>query len=253
MNAIFTGTTAECLVHLAQATKVDHFAKRKVIASFAGVGDSTVYRWFRGVMQPVGEPLLRLRFYMEFLGYNVQELQALNPPVRDTARLFAFGITTLSEIAQLVGYSEGRGGTDTLLAVFRGTHGVSKQRLEQFTSFVELYGEQLPEKKRATQKIQLNGTARAEADVDQAPVRPTVVQTLRPASQKPPSSREALIESLAGSVKALIPLARAISSDDFTAEDRARVRELAGGDGVFTLANLLYRLCGERARKMHSN
>jgi hypothetical protein len=254
MNAVFTGTTAECLVHLAQATKVDHFAKRKAIASFAGVGDSTVYRWFKGVMQPVGEPLLRLRFYMEFLGYNVQELQALNPPVRDAARLFAFGIATLSEIAQLVGYSEGRGGTDTLLAVFRGTQGVSKQRLGQFTSFVELYGEQLSEKKRVTQKIQLNGTVRAEVDADQAPTRSaSVVQALRPASQKPTSSRDALIESLAGSVKALIPLARAISSDDFTAEDRARVRELAGGDGVFTLANLLYRLCGERARKMHSN
>ncbi|MFZ1987879.1 MAG: hypothetical protein WAV21_02505 [Minisyncoccia bacterium] len=254
MNAIFTGTTAECLAHLAKATKVDHFAKRKTIASFVGVGDSTVYRWFKEMMLPVGEPLLRLRFYMEFLGYDVVELQSLNPPVRDAARLFAFRISTLSEIAQLVGYSEGRGGTDTLLAVFRGTQGVSKQRLEEFTSFVELYGEQLLEKKRATQKVQLNGDVRAELDIDQASARPaSMVQALRPTSQKPPNSRDALIESLAGSVKALIPLARAISSDDFTAEDRARVRELADSDGVFTLANLLYRLCGERARKMHSN
>jgi len=252
MSAVFKGTTAACVAHLAEATKGD-LEKRKTIVSFVGVTDSTVRRWFRGEMIPVGEPLLRLRFYMEFLGYNVAELQSLNPPVRDAARLFAFRIATLREIAQLVGYSEGRGGTDTLLAVFRGTQGVSKQRLDEFTSFVEVYGDQLLEKKRSTKKIQLNdGTSRTSAEDDLgAAKQPRVVHPLRPVVQ--PRDRDVIIESLGASVKALIPLARAASSDGFTAEERARVRELAGGDGVFRLANLLFRLCGERARKMHSS
>lgn len=253
MNAIFTGTTAECLAHLAKATKVDHFAKRRTIADFVGVGDSAVYRWFKGGIQPVGEPLLRLRFYMEFLGYNVAELQSLNPPVRDAARLFAFRIATLREIAQLVGYSEGRGGIDTLLAIFRGTQGVSKQKLDEFTLFVEIYEKHLSEKKRATKKIQLNcGPSRTQVEGALEAAKPSqVLHPLRTVAQ--PRDRDVIIESLGTSVKALIPLARAVSSDGFTAEERARVRELAGGDGVFTLANLLYRLCGERARKMHSS
>lgn len=253
MSMIFKGTTAECLVHLANATKEDHFRKRKMLASFVGVGDEAVYHWFKKGALPVGEPLLRLRFYLEFLGYNVEELQTLAPPIRDAARLFAFRVATLPEIAQLVGYPEGRSGIDTLLKVFRGTQGVTKQRLEQFTSFVELYGEQLSEKKRTTQKIQLNESASGvqSGGAPEVVKTPQVVHPLRPPVQ--PRDRDVIIESLGTSVKALIPLARAVSSDNFTADERARVRELAGGDGVFTLANLLYRLCGERARKMHSN
>lgn len=254
MSAIFTGTTAECLAHLARSTKADRFNKRKILASFAGVGDETVFRWFKEVSLPVGEPLLRLRFYMEFLGYNVEEIQKLPPYIRDAARLFAFRVVSLSEMAQLLGYPEGRSSTDTLLGVFRGVRRVTKLRQEEFMSFVKAYGEQLSEKERVTPKILLNDDANnAQAVPVPEAIKPLqVAHLLRPSKQQP-HERDVIIESLAGSVKALIPLARAVSSDSFSAEERALVRELAGGDGVFILANLLYRLCGERARKMHSS
>ncbi len=251
--SVFKGNTMECLAHLEKAISDDHLAKREILATFVGVESANVRRWFNGTVKPAGEPLLRLRFYLEFLGYQVEEIQKLAPAVRDTARLLAFRVVSLSDIVGLVGYPEGRGGTDSLLATLRGMRGVSEERLAHFVSLVELYRGQLPEKQRATRRVQLSSVPRVSAEAEPpAVVRSSVVQPLRPASRQAPGTHDALIESLAGSVKAMIPLARAISSDDFTPDERARLRELAGSDGVFTLANLLYRLCGERARKIHS-
>lgn len=254
MNTLFKGCTAACLKHLAHAIEVDYLEKRKVIADFVGVSDGTARRWFRGLMLPVGEPLIRLRFYLEFLGYRVDEIELLNKPIRDAARLFAFGVASLTEVMGLVGFSEDRNGASQLLAVFRGTRGISTRKLRDFESFVELYGERLAEKQRAIHKV-VQTDSRHNNDHLQSPtteVTPPIISRL-PRIKRGKTPREALIESLAGSIVALIPLAQSISSDEFTAEERAQVRELSGSNGVFTLANLLYRLCGERTRTMHSS
>lgn len=253
MSALFAGTTDECLKHLERATKKDYLGARKIIADFCGVGESTVYRWLKGGAKPVGEPLIRLRFYLEFLGYDVAELRSLAPEVRDAARLCGFSIASISEVAQLVGYAGGRAGVDVLLTVFRGTAGASKEKLEEFKSFSKAYGEPFASKQKSTKKVQMLGVAlpRAEHVPEVSPKAVAAAQSiLRP---KPVSDRESVIESLAGSVRAMIPLARLISSDEFSAEERARVRELSGTTHVFDLANLLYNLCGERARNMQSS
>ena len=253
MSKIFKGTTAECFQHLGRAIQGEHlFENRKLIADFAGVESPAVYRWFRAGKPPLGESLLRLRFYMEFLGYEVAETEALDPVIRDAARLCAFRVISMSETASLVGYPAGVSGMNMLHRVFHGKNGVHSEKLEHFKSLVDLYAEQLPERQRATPKL-LKGSVRVTPPMEsQAASRPSVVHPLRTNLRPTPQLRDALIESLAGSVKGMIPLAQAISSDDFTPEERARLRELAGGNGVFNLANLLYRLCGERARKMHS-
>ena len=66
----------------------------------------------------------------------------------------------------------------------------------------------------------------------------------------PSIAREAIIESFGVSVKAMLPLARLLESSNFSPEERARVRDIAGRDGVVQLVNVMSRLCGERSLRL---
>jgi hypothetical protein len=253
--SIFKGNTVECIQHFANEIKTrrDHFLIRKKVADFVGAGESAVYRWFSGKNPPVGEGLIKIRFYLEHQGYEVKELAGLRPEVRDAARLYAFGILTLSELVVLFGHPPGRGGLDTLLSVFRGMEGISSERAQLYREFISAYAEQLPAKQQELQKIELNSNKDVPAvslvrlgASERSKPKPAQL-TLRTSID----SHEAIMVAFSGQVKALIPLAELIESDTFTPEQRARTRELAGGDGVFKVANMLFRLCGERARNMH--
>lgn len=63
-----------------------------------------------------------------------------------------------------------------------------------------------------------------------------------------PKGHDAVIVAFVRLAKELLPLADQLASDEFTAEERARVRHLAGEFTVFDLKNLLVQLCGERVR-----
>lgn len=229
------GNTKQCLSHFEKAICVrDSIKKRKMIADFVGIGGIAVYNWLRQNRLPVGETLIRLRFYLEHQGYEVAELEELPRPIRDAARLFAFRISSLSEIGEIVGYtSSGRNLVDTLLATFCGKQGVSKQKLEQFASFVELYGDRLEEKKQAVPNLVHGNTRLYKTTIDQQ-------------TSKVTGNQSVVIESFAGFITAMLPIAEYVLSDSFTANQRTQVRELAaGGKGVSRLSNLLTQLSCE--------
>ena len=56
------------------------------------------------------------------------------------------------------------------------------------------------------------------------------------------------IENLAACVRMMLPLAERVLSDEYTEQDRERLRTLANGDEVFRLSNALNGLCGPRMR-----
>ncbi|MFC1656547.1 hypothetical protein ACFL14_01085 [Patescibacteria group bacterium] len=61
--------------------------------------------------------------------------------------------------------------------------------------------------------------------------------------------KDAIIRATASNIQALDSLVGLVLSDSFTAEDRAKIRQLAGSDTVFRTSNSLNRLCGETARR----
>jgi len=254
MEPIYRGSTSKCIVHLKDSIQNNHRKQRQIIASFIGVGDETVNRWFKEGTLPGGAALVRLRYYLEFLGYGVEELRVMPPALRDAGRLFAFRVADLPEIVQLVGYTEGSNGNDTVLAVFKGLRRASRHKLLQFAAFVELYKDRLLDKQQATTKLKLHAPEAMEK-VEEKPAIPQVVAVVhpqRPEMQRVTQSNDVILKSVAGQIMAMLPLVQLVSSDAFTAEERAQLRELTGGDGVFKFANLLFRLCGERSRSMHS-
>jgi hypothetical protein len=67
-----------------------------------------------------------------------------------------------------------------------------------------------------------------------------------------------VIDALAHLILAARPLAERVESNDFSPEDRRRLRELTRvnrgrSNAVFELSTLLNRLCGERAREFYRN
>jgi hypothetical protein len=243
----FQGDTLSCLRHLHGTIKDDDdfFEKRAYIAKFAGVGERAVYNWFRERNPPVGAPLIRLRYYLEFCGYTVEDFPNLDPDIRQSGKLIAFGVLTVEEMAEAVGYPGDRAGADAVLKVFRGVQGTSHNKLLQFQTLVELYKDQLDEKIQSTRCVVPKRSVEA-SQPKPLPVRAPLRVVARPVL----SEHEALICSFANMVTAMLPLARLVSSDDFSPEDRAKVRELSGHEGVFELANTLFRICGERSRAM---
>ncbi|MEY2665137.1 MAG: hypothetical protein RLZZ480_242 [Candidatus Parcubacteria bacterium] len=243
----FQGDTMSCLKHLYDAIKDDDnfFEKRETIATFTGVGESAVYCWFACRNVPKGEPLIKLRYYLECNGYEVTELTILEPTLKQVGKLLAFGILSIDEISNAVGYPAGRNGIDTLLKVLRGTQGVSKAKLSQFQTLAELYGDQLLKKSQNTPRV-VKLLVERTSTPNPLPVRAPLRVVARPMQVE----HDAIISALAGMVTAMLPLARLVSSDSFTPEDRTKVREFSGHEGVFDLANSLFSICGERSRAM---
>lgn len=60
-----------------------------------------------------------------------------------------------------------------------------------------------------------------------------------------------IIQPLASLLQLALPLARVLESDDYSDEDRQRLRELVGADEFFELTNLLHRLSGRHARRVY--
>lgn len=265
MSAVFKGTTAKCLMHLRDAIRKqeDPSASRKILADFVGVQEATAQRWFSGEMLPAGEMLVRLRFYLEYLGYEVVELNKLSSSIRNSARLVAFRVVEVDDVLKHVGYATGQTGRDQLSRIYRGEANTSDDKLLKFQEIESLYGMYLQEAQAQTRKIEL-GTSTPQkpsrnesSSVTSFPVesngRKTTSTTLEGVAKSvDEETREQIIVALANGIRALYPLAVMLESDAFSEDDRAQVRELSGGHGVFRLANSLYRICGERSRAMRS-
>lgn len=245
MNSIH-GTTERCLAHLAKAVAGrDFLEKRRTIAKFVGVGDSTVYRWFKAVIKPVGEPLVRLRFYLEFLGYEVTELEDLKQPVRDAGRVYAFGVADLDDLMKEVGIPNNENGRTQMLSVLRGVQGFSDERMMKISAFAENFKDLLYDRLRATPRVLSVQDVGMHPSKGAAPIGTSTTNRLPHGV----GNQSAVIESFAGLITAMLPLAEYVLSDSFTAAQRSRVRELAGGGkGVSRLSNLFTQLSGEAAR-----
>ncbi len=243
------GNTEACFQHFAKAIEgPDFYKKRGVLASFANVTEQTVSRWIGNNYMPAGEPLLRLRFYLDFVGYDVEEVRNLQPEIRDAARILAFRLVSIDEVCDLVGYGgDSRSAIDTLLAVFRGVRNPSPEKLKQFASLAELYKEELDRKQRETEKV-VNGVHTGHHfGVTAAAQLPTTLK-----QRTTVESHLAIMDAFTASMRAILPLAEYVLSNSFTAEERDRIRS-SSGQQVSRLSLLLTQLSGEAARTALTN
>lgn len=242
MNSSTKGTTAECLAHF--ATRSDSITA--MWEMLPGVNIRTVERWLKEKHQePVGEYLIKVRVCLASIGYHVVEFDRLHPAVQTACKMFALGLASIDDLVSEFGYEAGNSGRSQLFVVLRGHGGMTPERLSRVAEIMESFGTMI-----ADEEIKFKARFGSISDVSSSPAPSDAPPREHlPVGRKDPiDDRNAITESLAHSIVALLPLAERLLSENYSPEDRERLRALAGGTGVFKLATALHRLCGERVR-----
>jgi hypothetical protein len=265
-DTIATGTIEECFQEFATAAWATERHFEAAVEWVGATWHPTGRRWFRGYKLPKGMFLIKLAYYLEQVGYGVEELQKLEPEVRLFGRMMAFGVIELKEAVRQLGYSPANENA-VLGAVLRGKpmSSIARENLSQVVKngkeqlqegVKKFHGDrgftapsafEIPEEVSHTEKV-------AETSVPpQAP--PTPMPEPVPITED--LETRAIVEIAANQIKALNPLLAVLVSDRCTAADRALLRKLAGVGmfnerGVFDLARYAQALTSEASRK-HAN
>lgn len=126
-------STADCLRDFGQ--RAPFIPGIKAIADFADVKPAAVLSWY-GLAEPSfpkGSSLLRLRCFLELMGYEVEELLDLAAPAQGLARIIGFGVLSVDEACVRLKYKDTGG-------VYRQTlervDGLSKDRSDKLEELV---------------------------------------------------------------------------------------------------------------------
>ena len=98
----FSGTTKDCAKDF--FAQSDWLVAKPLLVQFTQVDGQTVRKWYTEKCMPVGLPLLRLRVFLDLLGYKVQEFNKLSKTAKDFSRCIAFGYISTKEACEKLGY-----------------------------------------------------------------------------------------------------------------------------------------------------
>ncbi len=206
------------------------------------VSSDTVWDWLKGNFVPKGINLIRLMVILnELLGYEVSEWLDLPPEIKMIGECLVFGIISEEEMKKEIfeGFSRvhimrlllGRGGTT-----------LQKRKLIE-----ERINPKIPdlirEKKVWRQRLEREDF---NSSAEKKSLRSKDVPEF---SSLKKIEKERVISLLSHFIVVGMPLAGFLLSENFTPEDRKKLRDLTGGDGVFKFKNLLSRLCSEQAKR----
>lgn len=235
----FSGTLEQCLEMIPGIDR--DFSIRKTLARLVGMSNESVYRWFRqdgNSYRPAGLARIQVGYFCETIGFEVKEVTELGGDAYHLGKLLAFSVIKLDDIATKLNANRSQ-----VLAFLRGDHGFSEARKKvanQVANDVSLLAECQRQK----------GELEKSLNLLPCPQKPEV-KTPSLVGQTPIQFNDACIEALGHGLRGLLPLLEIVISDDFSPEERTRVREIAGSKTVLQFSNGLVQLAGERARKDH--
>lgn len=248
----FSGSFEACLAHFAQrlpphGSKISSFARRN-LCEFVGASDRTAARWIYGKKKPKAIELIKMRFYLAMIGYDVSELTSLKNDHQicyKVAELIAFGIFSVTNIREQIGlrydYDLLRAAHGTVTNLGPAKAAIVEELWKKNQTVLEESRLRWEKKLNTSADEGGNGRVLAHAEVPVTPAGSCLVSAF--------GERESLMKTLAYQILALNELAERVASDEFTPEERRTLRDLTGGKGIFRAANALNRLCGEKARE----
>ncbi len=206
---------------------------RKPLADFLGINPATIRCWFVGSAKPLGLQLVKLRYFLEERGYDVQELHKLPGPVMALGKAIAYGKIGFDDAVEKIHMSQG----SELLQVLHGNRGVSNERMATI--------------------VRICGDTPFQEGERPAPADPTGEPAQAAPSGKTEEEIINLLNSLDGLCALLEPRLGRMLSNAVTPEQRQAFREKAGRHRVFDMANRFFRLnkqlnalCSEKAREI---
>jgi len=138
--SVRNGTTAQCLDYY--LSRVGEEYGTQLIASFTGAIENTVREWVAGRL-PGGAYLLRLRYFLDFVGCTPSELSSLEAVVKEFGRLIAFRAVSEEQALVLTGFSN----SSQLQRVLLRGAGTSSQRLRAMKDAVKANKDKLKEQR----------------------------------------------------------------------------------------------------------
>lgn len=235
----FSGTTKECLYHYAEnflpPKGARNSSEAKVpMAKFIGVIPETIVSWISDRNKPLGGPLLKLRFFLDAVGYDVVELRGLHGSVNYMlAEMLAYGLLTNEQAVEQLGFNDGH-------SIFRIAHGNSNTSSERAVKIREMHEERSTAMQAAKNQLLKDlGISRKEQ----------VVSTTTVVQREQEEIDDESMTSLAHFVLAITPLLEKAVTNT-TREQRNKLRKLTGDSGMFRLSKASSRLCSEKAREV---
>lgn len=236
IESAIKGDTDNCWLHYASEIYASDVAlEKRIIIAYTGVAATTLARWLNLIM-PQGQNLLKLRCFLGHRGYGVAELDALSDMLKTIAYLIADKKIAITEVVRRTRYHQ----DGNLLQVLLGHTNMSGERLALCRDLIEEYV--IDEEKKANDPIfiQIPKQEHAPAWIDHKKEHSFAMRVN--------GTQKWEVENLAAFVRMMLPLAEAVVSNEYTEQDRERLRTLANGDGVFRLSTALNGLCGPRMR-----
>jgi hypothetical protein len=256
------GTTAASAWHYGQTIEKmsgQNPRKRTIlqipIVEFTGVVPRTANHWLNGGRMPVGVVLVKLRHFLELVGYTLEELVDLKttePLIYQLSEMIAYNIVTPQAAADALVFPH----LDSILRMVHGGSSTSAERKEMLRELIEKNSERLSlARKTWEQRLELDrqGVDRVSAPVAprtnvEAPTR-TDEQPTAPVTKIAGSHNAGnTIEVIAPLLTALVKVTDHMITDEFGAENRKLLRGRTESGTMFALANNLRMLCSESAR-----
>jgi len=221
---------------------------KKPVENFLGVkGEGSIQRWLVGGASPQGIHLVKLRYFLEIVGYRVSALVNLkksSPVIYRLGEAIAFGVLSSEEVTKTLKYP-------AMGSLFRVLHGqilCSDARERIILNICESNNEAI-NLARARYESEFTNTKSLPAKEVSPVVPPTSLVSKKTNDVVTVSvSRNSLIESVGHGLLGLLPLMETIVSDDFSPEERKHLREVMGYDVAGRVIEALRKLTSERAR-----
>ena len=195
---VFRGHLEECLKHFSRSlvsqtpgVPGQEVQIKKSLADFCGVMTSSVGRWMRGDNLPVGAELIKLKCYLDMVGYRVIEFERMPKARRYFAELIGFGVLSSEQAADLLDYTT----ASKIYEVLRGERGTGVDREQKMWGAWKNRKEELEQKKQQSQGLHR---------LDISLVQQTKTGTAKSAGRRVPTVRqEAVINIMEGLITLL--------------------------------------------------
>lgn len=210
--SVIRGSSSECLQHYAKQERHQSFEEREKVRQFVHCNASSVLRWFRGPPLPKGLFLMYLRLFLVDRGYQVTEIEELDPLLVRAFRYLQRTNAKFSDVFGDIGLAP-----NWALEIFMGRARLMPETAQRIEAVLLKYGDAGKENGRSP--------------------------SARTTTEAPESDLSNPMVALLAAVK---PLAQHYL-DQKTPEERRRLRSRSG-KVIFEVSNLLSALCSEQAR-----
>lgn len=112
-KALLLGSAEECLSDY--ALRFPMAPATELLAEFTGLQQATIGQWIHSGQTAKGASLIKLRCFLDRIGYSVKEYKELGYGIRRAAELIAFDLITVDGMCEYLNYASNNGVLDALL------------------------------------------------------------------------------------------------------------------------------------------